>query len=82
MTKRSLCVTLSKEFRYFVIVPFVVFKKGECNMTFTYTNEDFEYRVSLDTVNNTFKASLADDLSINASGVTLEEAVFNLKSMI
>ena len=34
------------------------------------------------TVNNTFKASLADDLSINASGVTLEEAVFNLKSMV
>ena len=51
-------------------------------MTFTYTNEEFEYRVSLDTVNNTFKASLADDLSINASGVKLEEAVFNLKSMI
>ena len=51
-------------------------------MTFTYTNEDFEYRVSLDTASNTFKASLADDLSINASGVTLEEAVFNLKSMV
>lgn len=82
MTNRSLYVTLNKEFRYFVIVPFVVFKKGECIMTFTYTNEDFEYRVSLDTASNTFKASLADDLSINASGVTLEEAVFNLKSMI
>ena len=51
-------------------------------MTFTYTSEDFKYRVSLDTVANRFQAYLTEDDSIYASGITLEEAVFNLKSII
>lgn len=51
-------------------------------MTFTYTNEDFKYSVSLDTIQDRFQAYLSEDNTIFASGVTLEEAIANLKSII
>ena len=50
-------------------------------MTFTYTNEDFKYSVSLDTVQDRFQDYLSEDNTIFASGVTLEEAIANLKSI-
>jgi hypothetical protein len=50
-------------------------------MTFTNTNKNFEYTVSLDISKDLFQVSLANNPSLSGFGKTIEEAICNLEAI-
>ena len=51
-------------------------------MTFTNKNKFFHYTVTLDTLNDIFRANLADNSLIYGYGNTIEDAVKQFESLV
>ncbi|EFT93889.1 hypothetical protein HMPREF9499_02083 [Enterococcus faecalis TX0012] len=67
---------------YTLLLPFANTKKGECVMTFTNKNKNFDYKVTLNTTLNIFVVFLTTDQNICATGLTIEQAVNELEKKV